>query len=104
MNTLKAGLAARTMNSINRIAPVRPMGMMQSRGFSTGFQTDDSDLEEAQDAESKKGRFFKFLESAEKLDEKIKQSPAEAKKVSTGEEEPVEMLFDADELEISLSD
>jgi len=104
MNTLKAGLAAKTLSSINRITPVRPLGMVASRGFSTQVDTDDSDLELEDDGMTKKGRFFKFLEKAENLDEKIKESPDEAKKVFTGEEEPVEILFDADEIEISLSD
>ena len=54
----------------------------------------------------KQGRFFKFLQSAEKLDEKIKDKPDLAKKVFTGEEEMEEevFMFDASEIEISLAD
>ena len=54
----------------------------------------------------KQGRFFKFLQSAEKLDEKIKDKPDLAKKVFTGEKEEEEevVMFDASEIEISLAD
>ena len=49
--------------------------MGSARQFSTQVDTDDSDMESVIGQESKKGRFFRFLEKAEKLDEKIKHSP-----------------------------
>ena len=87
------------------------MMMGSARGFSTTIDTDDSDLEEAASttsAETQKGRFFKFLEKAEELDDKIKVNPTEAKKVtseadSEALEEPA-IMFDADEIEISFAD
>ena len=73
------------INQANRISPVRPMMMGSARGFSTTIDTDDSDLEEAAStsSETQKGRFFKFLEKAEELDDKIKVNPTEAKKVTS---------------------
>lgn len=97
------------MSQVNRITPVRPMmGMASARFFSSAIQTDSTDEEEgAADSTEKKGRFFKFLETAETLDKKIKDSPAEAKRVTKegeAEEEEVQMMFDADEIEISFAD
>ena len=86
------------------------MMMGSARGFSTTIDTDDSDLEEpaSTSSETQKGRFFKFLEKAEELDDKIKVNPTEAKKVtseadSEALEEPA-IMFDANEIEISFAD
>lgn len=78
------------------------MAMAAARMFSTTTTSDDSDNENPES----KGRFFKFLEKAEKIDERIKESPDEAKRVASDEqiEEPAEIMFDADEIEISLAD
>ena len=45
-------------------------GMVSSRHFSKGVSSDSSDSEAEGDDKSqeKRGRFFKFLEKAEKLD------------------------------------
>lgn len=84
------------------------MGMGAFRPFSSSVQTDTTDSEAEGDVEQAaegKGRFFKFLEKAEELDQKIKDSPQEAKRVSKAEdEEDVKIMFDADEIEISFAD
>ena len=79
------------------------MSMASARQFSTSnIQTSDSESD-AEEEGQKKGRFFKFLEKAEQLDDKLEKNPMEAKKVSKAddEEEDMEMMFDADEIEIS---
>ena len=103
MSSVRQSLAERAIAAAGRVAPVRPMmGSMSARAFSSQIQTSDSEAED--DTQEKGGRFFKFLEKAEQLDETIKQRPAEAKKVSKeGEEEEV-VMFDADEIEISFAD
>ena len=82
--------------------------MQAARGFSSQVQSSDSEKEEdASQQGEKKGRFFKFLQSAEKIDEEIKINPEKAKKVFTGEEEEEReetLMFDADEIEISLGE
>ena len=82
--------------------------MQAARGFSSQVQQSDSEKEEdASQQGEKKGRFFKFLQSAEKIDEEIKINPEKAKKVFTGEEEEEReetLMFDADEIEISLGE
>ena len=102
------------MNSINRIAPVKPMTFAQARYFSTAntyTSSSDSDAE-AEDDSSQRGskRFFKFLEKAESLDKKLKENPAEAKLVGdqqiekAEQDEEVQLMFDANEIEISFAD
>ena len=55
------------------------MGMYSVRGFSTSNEDE---------GKSKgKGRFFKFLEKAETIDERVKVDPSEAKAVTKPEEE-----------------
>ena len=106
VNSIKSGLKSHALASLGRITPVRPIGMGAARQFSTvQTETDSSESEkEEEEQKEKTGRFFKFLQSAEKLDDKITENPAEAKKVSTGnEEEELEDMFDASELDISLS-
>ena len=77
-------------------------GMVSSRHFSKGVSSDSSDSEAEGDDKSqeKRGRFFKFLEKAEKLDKKIKLRPDEAKKVSKpGDiEKEDDVIFDANEI------
>ena len=83
------------------------MNMLAARQFSTNQADTDTSESEKEEEEEKEatGRFFKFLETAEKLDEKIIDNPAAAKKVSTGlEEEELEIMFDASELDIFLGD
>lgn len=102
------------MNSVNRIAPVKPMTYAQARYFSTVNTTSsssDSDSDAADDASQRgSGRFFKFLEKAESLDKKLKENPAEAKLVGDLElakpeqDEEVQLMFDANEIEISFAD
>lgn len=72
MRSVRAGLASQALSQGSRIAPVRPMmmGMASSRLFSSAVQTDSTDEEDG-DSPKAKGRFFKFLEKAEKLDKKI---------------------------------
>ena len=82
--------------------------MASVRHFSKGVSSDssDSEAENEEKNEKKKGRFFKFIEKAEKLDKIIKLKPDEAKKVSKpGEvEKEDDVIFDADEIEISFAD
>jgi len=102
---LQQGMTKRALNSFNRITPIRPASTTMSRLFSTQGRTsssDDSDLDKEDDS-SRKGRFFKFLEKAEALDEKIRKSPEEAKKVGKDAEEKLEVMFDPDEIEISFA-
>ena len=104
-SSVRQGLAERAIAAAGRVAPVRPiMGSVSARVFSSQIQTSDSEAED--ETETKGGRFFKFLEKAEKLDENIKEDPALAKKVfKEGDEElEQEIMFDADEIEISFAD
>ena len=112
--TLQSGLKAHALSQLGKIKPVRPI-IQAVRGFSTSqIQTSSDSEEEGMDNRrdatqtdgKKQGRFFKFLQSAEKLDEKIKDKPDLAKKVFTGEKEEEEevVMFDASEIEISLAD
>ena len=102
--TANKSLAERAMASVQRIAPIRPrMGSMQARAFSSSVQTDDSDAES--EPTSSKGRFFKFLEKADTIDKKIEKDPELAKMVGSAEsDQQVEIMFDADEIEISFAD
>ncbi len=102
--TVNKSLAERAIASVQRIAPIRPsMGSMQARAFSSSIQTDDSDAED--EPTTSKGRFFKFLEKADTIDKKIEKDPELAKKVESADsDQQVEIMFDADEIEISFAD
>ena len=107
VSSIRSGIKSHALASLGRIAPVRPMNMLTARQFSTNQADTDTSESEKEEEEEKEatGRFFKFLETAEKLDEKIIDNPAAAKKVSTGlEEEELEIMFDASELDIFLGD
>jgi len=100
-------LAYRALNTVQRIAPIKPLTYAHARLFSTSnIQTDSSSESDVEAGEQKTGRFFKFLEKAESLDKKLEKNPEIAKQVGDIEEvkQEMEIMFDIDEIEISFAD
>ena len=109
--TVRQAVSAATVSSATRMRPVTPgqglLGGIQARLFSTSTKSssssesssDSSSDSEQEEKSPQKGRFFKFLETAETLDKQIEREPERAKKV--GPSESV-FSFDADDLDLQV--